>query len=420
MRTRRILLALVALFLVVIVVGTVGIASVLVLSRHAQTARGSLLVLGKDSHLLAFDSQGKQQVLAEDTSSDGFLYPSPAPDGTRVAYVTSGSQGTALMVLTLSSGERKQLFTISAPTQLFYMTWSPDSRYISFLSPDENGSLGVSVVPADGSAEPRVVSRDQRAAFFAWTPDSQKLLVHSNGSVFEQGSLATFALGSNQPQQIQQDPGFFQAPAWSADGKQVFYVLQPKIQTDQPSFDDVVSVLTRAAPDGSAPTELVREVASVIYFSRAPGSDQLAYTTFSLKTKTFGPLTLVDGATGKHDAISRSGDKVVAFFWSPDGKQLAYLTREDERDPRTDHTWHVVGSGGGEVRDFARFTPTQSFSGLVTFFDAYALSFNLWSPDGKQLTYAAADGVYTLDATSGTTKRMSEGVLGVWMRSGMK
>ena len=416
MRTRRVLLALVALFLVVIIVGTVGIASVVVLSRRAQAARGSLLVLGKESHLLALDGQGKQQVLAEDISTDGFLYPSPAPDGTRVAYVASSNKGTALMVLTLSSGERKQLFNISAPIQLFYMTWSPDSRYISFLSPVENGSLGVSVVPADGSATPHVVSQDNKAAYFAWTPDSQKLLLHSNGSVFEQGSLATFALGSDQPQQIQQDPGFFQAPAWSADGKQVFYVLQPKVQTDQPSFDDVVSVLTRAAPDGSGSTELVREVGSVIFFSRAPGSDQLAYTTLSFKTKTFGPLTVVDGATGKHNVVSRSGDDVVAFFWSPDGKQLAYLTREDERDLRSDYTWHVVGSGGGEVRDLARFTPTQSFSGLVTFFDAYALSFNLWSPDSKQLTYAAADGVYTLDTTSGTTKRMAEGELGVWMR----
>jgi TolB protein len=177
----------------------------------------------------------------------------------------------------------------------------------------------------------------------------------------------------------------------------------------------LVSVLTRAAPDGSGTTELAREQSAVLSFLRSPTSDQIAYTTFNIVKGEFGPLVLVDGRSGERRVLSAAGEHAVALFWSPDGRELAYLTRDDDRDRSSKHTWHVVDTAGGAPRELARFTPSATFTRMLSFFDTYALSFSLWSPDATHLTYAAADGVYTLDLVSGTPTRIGAGDLALWV-----
>ncbi len=414
MNSRRLLLMLAALLLVFIILATGAVGALLWLSARSQVGQGQLLVFG-DAQLELINRGSEPSVLSKETTSEGFLYPAPSPDGTQVAYITSGAGGTHLFVQSIQSGERKTLFSVPQPLQLLYMNWSPDGRYLAFMTPSGISGLGVFVVPADGSSQPQLVSGAQSAAYFTWTPDSRSLLLHLDGSRFENGRIATFTLGQEKPTIISQEPGFFQSPAWSADGTQLFYVTQPEVTSAQPSFDDIESILTRSTPDGSGSTELVREKGAVIFFARAPRSDEIAYTSLNFQEKRFGPLTLVNGQTGEHRIVSRENDHVVAFFWSPDGEQLAYLTRKDDGNPGSDHTWYLTNSSGN-ARELVSFSPSRSFVGLVSFFDAYAHTFTIWSADSRMLTYASDDGVYTLDATSGATTRISDGELGMWVR----
>lgn len=409
------MLVVIALLLVVVVVGTGGLLGLLWLTGKAQATQGKLLVLDDNGRLVLLDAHGSERVLAEDTTSEGFLYPAPSPDGRYVAYVASNDQGTALIALDLQSGERKELYSNPRDLPLLYFIWAPDGKTISFLTYVQ-ARLGVYVVPTDGSQSATLITPEQAAAYFAWTPDGQRLLLHLNGSVFEDGTLATFALGNSEPQMINNDLGYFNAPAWSSDGSQVFFVAQPRVQKAAPSVEDVVSILTRAAPDGSGVTELVREPGAALFFSRAPESDQLAYTTWGIAPQRFGALTVVDGRTGESRTVSRPDERVAAFFWSPDGQQLAYLTREADDSPRSPHTWHIVSAAGGDARILTSFTPNVAFIGMINFFDAYALSLSVWSPDGRRLTYATPEGVHVVDIQSGTTKHMSNGELGLWVR----
>jgi TolB protein len=115
----------------------------------------------------------------------------------------------------------------------------------------------------------------------------------------------------------------------------------------------------------------------------------------------YGPLRLLDAATGEMTLLTR--DMVLGFFWSPDGRYVAYFTanqvREEEIQVKADHhlskpaqqfiiEFHlfVVDVTTGDGLQLAAFTPTVTFlSQFLPFFDQYALSHRLWSPDSTAL-----------------------------------
>jgi TolB protein len=227
------------------------------------------------------------------------------------------------------------------------------------------------------------------------------------------GQLSTFRPGQDQAKPLLGDPGLFQAPAWSLDGSHFFYVAQPPIAGDNPTIDDIKSDIMRVSADGNDPVMLVREEKADLRLIRSPSSDQLAYSV--LGVDGFGSLKLISGSGGTPRVLSRQGEHVTAFFWSPDGKQIAYLTHAGEFSPEGERTWHVVDTASGTIRDFDTFRPSAAFVGLQAFFDAYTFSFSPWSPESTRLAYGAKDGVYLIDLVGGTTTKKSDGELGMWV-----
>jgi TolB protein len=410
MATRRLLLALVGVLSVVVIIG--GVAVTLLAARALRAPAGAAtLVLGDDQRLSLLQANGQSRVVASDASADLFRYPTLAPDGERIAYISQDAEGIALHSLHLRNGERTELYR-SRENPPLYAAWSPDGRNISFLTNVRNGGLGVHVVVADGSRPSEVLGFSARSSYFAWQPDGSTILLHIGGSVFEKGRVARFRPDSAEPIAELLDPGFFQAPAWSADGTQFFYVAQPPVE-GAVSPDVVESVLTRVAADGSGPQPLASEKMAAMLFLRAPTSDEIAYVTVG--ADGFGALKLV-GMDGTLTTLSRPDERVPAFFWSPDGTRIAYLTgtpTSGNAPPR--FNWHVVDRASGDVSDLGSFTPSRAFVAMVGFFDAYALSFDLWSPDSRRLIYGADDGVYVVDVASGATQRHADGVLGMWV-----
>jgi TolB protein len=409
MSTRRLLWAMVGVLSIVILVAGAGVAALAYL-RLSRATPEQLLVLGSDKRLLLLDASGGQRVLAEGTGG-GFRYPTIAPDGRRIAYISEDANGLALYSLNLATDTRTELYRSSENPPL-YATWSPDGDHISFLSNLSGGGLGVNIVLADGSRQSDLIGTTPGSSYFAWRPDGDMLLLHMGGSSFQNGTVATYRPDNNQPVQQLADPGLFQAPAWSSDGTQFFYVAQPPI-SGAPSIEAVESVLTRVSASGGAPTTLASEKMVEMRFTRAPTSDDIAYITVG--PDGFGALKLVGAAGGAARTLSREGEHIPAFFWSPDGAQIAYLTFVPQQSGLPRLTWHVVARAGGTVRDLAEFVPSQDFVALLSYFDAYSFAFDLWSPQGDRLVYGADDGVYVLDLGSGKAERRADGVLGMWV-----
>jgi TolB protein len=405
MAARRLLWIVVPMLLLVVLVGGGALAWLLV-RAPAQPAR--LVVLGPDKQVRLLEASGAERVLAGNAKTDGYSFPATAPDQRRLVYVAEDESGAAIVLLDVVSGERKELYRSREDVPID-LAWSPDGKYVVFLV---GGKLTAQIVPADGSAPARLIASGA-PSYFAWSPDSGTLLLHLGGHTVQGGHVATYRPGEAQSHPLLSDPGFFQAPAWAVDGRHFFYVAQPPITSAQPTIDDVKSDIVRVSAEGKEPTMLVREEKSDLRIIRAPNSNQIAYMILGLEG--YGPLKLIEGAGGPARVISRQDDHVTAFFWSPDGTRIAYLTYDGDYAQDGRRTWHVVDVAGGQIRDLVTFTPSPAFVGLQDFFDAFTFSFSPWSPDGARLAYGADDGVYIIDMAAGSATKKAEGVLGMWI-----
>jgi TolB protein len=135
-----------------------------------------------------------------------------------------------------------------------------------------------------------------------------------------------------------------------------------------------------------------------------------------------------------------------AFFWSPDGARIAYLTARTGSDvegrapqmpgsraegpaaPRIEQSatsitlvWNVVDVASGRTTALASFRPTGHFLAVVPFFDQYAQSITFWSPDSRYLLLAGRplgreSAIYRIDtqARSERLARIGPGEFAVW------
>ena len=100
-------------------------------------------------------------------------------------------------------------------------------------------------------------------------------------------------------------------------------------------------------------------------------------------------LAVVDTASGEVTTVL--DDTALAFFWSPQGDKLLVL----DIVPGPIARWQVWSEQG--LEPMAEFFPTQPFfTEFITFFDQYAQSVSLWSPDGTTIAFPG-----TIDGTPG-------------------
>ncbi|NOK59617.1 MAG: hypothetical protein GFH27_549285n141 [Chloroflexi bacterium AL-W] len=247
-----------------------------------------------------------------------------------------------------------------------------------------------------------------------WSRDSRSLLMHVNGHQFDGGRVEIYRLGATRSSTIANDPGFFFAPAWTLDNDEVFYVTQPPIAGARPTGEDLANHVVRMFVDGAASQVLSEEPASLIRMVRAPTNNQVAYMIQGVDSGSIrGSLSLID-ENGEATLITDLGLNVLTFFWSPDGKQIAYLSQRPS-SVSVLQTWHIFDVDSETTRSLTTFQPSDTFVRFQLFFDAFVDSFSPWSSDGTCLLYGSDDGVYTLDVAAGQTTRIADGEWGVWI-----
>ena len=173
-----------------------------------------------------------------------------------------------------------------------------------------------------------------------------------------------------------------------------------------------------------------------------PTGDQLAFTNGSADTHPFwGPLRVLDVAAGQTRLLARQ--TVLAFFWSPDGRSIAYITLngtiEDEGINALAKTRHlakwarptqqtqgfltlsVVDVASGQGLRLLNFEPTIVFlTQFLPFFDQYALSHSLWSPDSSALVLPVREEdsnvILVVPTAGGQPFHLAEGDGAFWSR----
>lgn len=368
-----------------------------------------IVIQQTDGNLVLSDEQGQTRPLTTDADGQrlAYLFPTPAPDGRSVAAVAvrhAAASASAALVVVGVDGQRTTLFD-QPDRSPFYLSWSPDSAKIAFLT-STTGGMALHAALSNGQEQPRQIAPGQ-PSYFAWSPNSQRLLLHIGGSAREGGSLQLYEWGAVEPQPLTAQPGRFQTPGWLPDGQRALAVVQQ---------DDGAALATIDA--GGAVEQRLTSVTDSTLFVPAPDATHIAYVTLSSEGTGRLHVLRSDGS----DKREIDATTVVTCFWSPNSQRLAFLSvvpndiqtaARAQRVPQL--RWSVLTLADGQVRDFAPFEPSVTFLSLLPFFDQYAQSHRVWDRAGSRLLYADDTGVNTLDVTTGQSQRIGPGVLGLWM-----
>ena len=151
---------------------------------------------------------------------------------------------------------------------------------------------------------------------------------------------------------------------------------------------------------------------------------------------------MLDVAGGQTRVLTRQ--MVLAFFWSPDGRSIAFITvngdpqdggvnalaktrqltrlaRPAQQPGQGFLTLSVVNVATGEGVRLLDFQPTGVFlTQFLPFFDQYALSHRLWSPDSSALVLPVVEEsgqwVLIVPAAGGRPFHLAEGDAAFWSR----
>ncbi|MEZ4589157.1 MAG: hypothetical protein R2909_22515 [Gemmatimonadales bacterium] len=271
-----------------------------------------------------------------------------SPDGRWVAYVVSGvdlkanAANADLWLVSADGGEPFRLTTSAKGDN--QPKWSPDGKWIGFLSSREERSQIWLIRPNGGEAE-RLTESKTGVQEFEWAPDGRTIAYRASRELtadeerrqkekddpnvvdadFRYSQVWTIDVASKKSEQVVKADYHVTDIQWSPDGTKLAYTANPTTKADDGSRSDIY-VLTLA---GGA--------SRVLYDNGGPDT---------------GPR------------------------WSPDGRQIAFLTREDKPKSVGQMELVVIDAAGGSPRQVARGflyqpgAPTWSTDGATLYFSS--------------------------------------------------
>ena len=376
-----------------------------------------------DNQLVTMAPDGSdERILTDDEGS--YRFPAWSPDGLKLAVI-GGASLYLYSDLTEEEANHESVALYSNRSQPpFYIYWSPNSQKLSFLA---NHPQGIALhLSSLNEGDSRQIAIGQ-PFYWDWSPESDQLLIHTGG-FNENSSLAVLDAGGSESSADVADPGRFQAPGISDSGRFWAYA--------ELTSEGISRIVVEVRGE-----EILLEESHFgqAFMTWSPVDDKLAFASPALGSQSrYGPLILYETGSGLISTIVN--DQVVAFFWSPDGTQIAYLTIAEPapvdtqtasaskgrfsrriiyQQPVIDLNLQVVDLNSRETRWLTTFKPSAIFvTQFLPFFDQYALSHLVWSPDGNFLTIPmikeGVEVISLITVSDGSVRELAEGKLGFW------
>ena len=363
-----------------------------------EAAPSLLLVLDQDNAIVVVDQEGTVVERYDPPPDVRYAQPIWASADTIVSARIAIDDNR--LIATRVGGD--EVWNVQFTTAPFYYLArvGEETTVVSLRNNKEAGGLIAEVVDGSGSVD---AVGDESPFYMSWDPGSDRLATHVGG-----GRLDIFD-GSTET--ISTTAGGFQAPVWLDRG---IATLRTSAGETFLSIWDGSAFVDLAAVRGAA--RFVGEGDRIaIQTGAAPdsGGIQAFATAQAPPTISSGILTVVDIDTGTFTSVT---SQVSPFYqWDPSGTRLLFSTLVNDPEPAL--VWHVWEDD--EVQDFAPFEPDPSwFQSVVPFFDQYAQSISLWSPDGSAFAYPAlVDGeprILIQELSRASTTDIAGGVWVTW------
>ena len=352
-------------------------------------------------------------------SSIVHTWPTWSPDGSRLAVsrvvlAADGNVTVSLFTLGALEGDLTKVYEnepdaspIIAETVPHYMYWSPDGESLAFIA---STPTALTLFVHTGAVQNTTVS-NEGPLYFKWAGDSGSMLIHSRDQ------LLSYAVPFDKPpvELAPMDP-IYRAPDLSRDGRHAAYI----------SSVEQGSSLLVGDPNGAGQFRELTPVDGYGALLWSPTEDVIAVADSSVQgAPGHGRLRLISPDGSEPRTLVE--EPLVSFFWSPNGKLIAYVAIDIQRQSLV---WKVVRASGGEPWELADFVPTREMLTALSFFDQYAHSHSVWSPDSTRLVFAgqaarapgAANGaspnegsIYVINTEPGSLPReIANGTLAFW------
>jgi TolB protein len=263
-----------------------------------------------------------------------------------------------------------------------------------------NGSTGaLELEMVDAVAGTSEVVAEGAPLYFSWSPAGDQIVAH-----IEEETLVGIGLDG-----VTRDLGptatGYAAPTWITDG---IVHLAPgglALRAEGGAVSTLATVRPPVAmvanPDGSR----------IAVQSYADDESGISAALAAVPSLPANEVVVLDRATGEISQVTEGLS--VGFFWSPDGEKLLVL------QPSGPGEMEVLVWDEGETTPQFLMTPQPSFvRDVLQFFDQYAQSLRLWSPDSRAVALAGAvegeAGVWVHQIGDPAPTRVLDGTWAAW------
>lgn len=372
-----------------------------------SSGRGQLAYIGADGNVYVVDAdlQTRHAITRDATApaeGSGRSYHRLAwSSDNKLAFAAverSGSQASGQLYIAETPGAVPILIAEDPGHFFIYIHWSPvpcpDGSACSELGYLVQGQAGVDLhlVRLQGSPSSDHLAGTGRPFYFSWTAEGggpEGMMVWHTGPA-DPGvagpRLALYDIGRDLVQELDLSPGSFLAPTWAPQGDRWLAVTGETDGSQLRLFE------------GDQPAQVLVTAEHEIAFNWSPDGRYVAYATRQHGDDPFyAPIQVIDMTTGQTRQLTGDGFRIRAFFWAPlpvergsGGLRLAYLTWLNLPDGEWSQ-WRVIDVASGEDRGFAAFNLSPLMRFVIHSFGQYAQSHRFWSPQGRYLVYADRD-----------------------------
>ncbi len=327
-----------------------------------------LVILDQDSRVVIVEPDGNV-IERYDPSPDG-RYVQPIWSSRDTVIRSQIAPNDNRLTATRIGGE--EVWSVELATPPFYYLASPDEQSTTVISLRNNEtSTGLIAELISGSESVDAIS-DEAPFYMTWEPNGDRLAAHIGAERLE--------INYGRIETVLESTGGYQAPLWLERG---LVTLRTQGESTFLSVWDGSSFVNLGIVRGGA-----RFVGTGdrIAIQTGPNTDNggIQAMAQSVPTIPAGVLTVVDLGSGSLTSVTSLPSPV--YQWDPSGSLLLFSTLVNDPEPAL--VWHVWGDG--DIRDFEPYAPDPSwFQSFVPFFDQYAQSVSLWSPDGSAFAYPA-------------------------------
>ncbi len=254
--------------------------------------------------------------------------------------------------------------------------WAPDQKKIYFCGANQGEYVGIELVPAEGGKVTRIPIRGPHQTTIGGpgmsiSPDGKKILFQGRFLATPEGQrphMFTMPIEGGDVTELSVGTDRFFYPSWSPDGKSFAFVGH-QVEAEAKTAANIFTILAT----GGKARKLTSDSDQVAYGPVAWSPDGSSIAFYSEEGTENGKVKLlpVSGGAARVLVAGLKGyNGETGLAWSPDGKELAYVTNG--------RIWRLSLEGGKSQE-------------LKTGLDAAHLGI-AWSPDGKTIAFSAHQG----------------------------